>query len=147
MRLAPHVNQMRLAILVNSSAGGLDRAQCEARVHQIREAFTTEGIATEIFLCSPARLSRTARQLASRDLDAVIAAGGDGTVSAVANGLAGTAMPLGVLPLGTLNHFARDIGMPTELADAARAIRDGATERIDVGEINGRVFVNNSSIG
>ena len=138
---------MRLAILVNSAAGGLDRAGCEDRVHQIREAFGSLGVQTEIFVCSPARLTRTARQLASRQFDAVVAAGGDGTVSAVAAGLAGTAMPLAVLPFGTLNHFARDIGMPIDLVDAARAMTYGSTERVDVGELNGRVFINNSSIG
>lgn len=138
---------MRVAILVNAKAGRADRAACEERVRQIHDAFAKEGIATEIFLCSPARLTRTARQLASRSFDAVVAAGGDGTVSAVANGLAGTAMPIAVLPLGTLNHFAKDIDMPLVLDEAVRAIRDGATVSIDVGEVNGRVFVNNSSIG
>jgi diacylglycerol kinase family enzyme len=138
---------MRVAILVNAKAGKADRAACEERVKEIRDACAKEGIAPEIFLCSPARLTRTARQLASRPFDAVVAAGGDGTVSAVANGLAGTAMPLAVIPMGTLNHFAKDIDMPLELADAVRAIRDGETVPIDVGEVNGRVFVNNSSIG
>jgi diacylglycerol kinase family enzyme len=139
--------QMRLAILVNSAAGGLDRAACEDRVRQIRDAFAVLDVQTEIFLCSPARLTRTARQLASHSFDAVVAAGGDGTVSAVAAGLAGTAMPLAVLPFGTLNHFARDIGMPVGIEEAAREIVVGSTERIDVGEVNGRVFINNSSIG
>ncbi|HWO21637.1 MAG TPA: diacylglycerol kinase family protein [Kofleriaceae bacterium] len=138
---------MRFAILVNSSAGVLDRAACEERVGQIRAAFAAQGAKTEISLCEPARLSRTARQLASRSFDAVIAAGGDGTVSAVAAGLAGTAMPLAVIPLGTLNHFAKDLAMPLELDDAVRAICDGTTEPVDVGEVNGHVFINNSSIG
>jgi len=138
---------MRFSILVNSSAGRLDRAACEERVEQVRAAFAALGVQTEILLCEPARLTRTARQLASRSFDAVIAMGGDGTVSAVAAGLAGTAMPLAVVPLGTLNHFARDLGMPLELGDAVRAIRDGANEPVDVGEVNGRVFINNSSIG
>jgi diacylglycerol kinase family enzyme len=138
---------MHFALLVNSSAGSLGQAACEQRVEQIREAFAALGDETEIFLCEPARLTNTARQLASRSYDAVIAAGGDGTVSAVAGGLAGTEMPLAVIPLGTLNHFAKDLGIPLELADAVRAIRDGVPEPIDVGEVNGRVFINNSSIG
>jgi diacylglycerol kinase family enzyme len=138
---------MRLGILVNSSAGRLDRTGSENRVEQIRAAFAALEVQTEIFLCEPARLTRTARQLASRSFDAVIAAGGDGTVSAVAAGLAGTATPLAVIPLGTLNHFAKDLAMPLELGDAVRAIRDGANEPVDVGEVNGRVFINNSSIG
>jgi diacylglycerol kinase family enzyme len=65
----------------------------------------------------------------------------------VAAALVGGEVPLAVLPLGTLNHFARDLGMPDDLEDAARVIADGTLERVDVGEVNGRTFVNNSSIG
>lgn len=138
---------MRVAVLVNSSAGGIDSAACEQRAQEIRDAFSAHGVQSEVFLCPPAQLTRTARQLASRSYDAVVAAGGDGTVSAVASGLVDTHMPLAVLPLGTLNHFAKDLAMPLELEDAAAAIAAGTTERIDVGEVNGRVFINNSSIG
>ncbi len=77
----------------------------------------------------------------------VVAAGGDGTVNAVAAQVAGSKSALGVVPLGTLNHFARDVGIPVEVEDAVRTIAAGARERVDVGTVNGRVFVNNSSIG
>ena len=85
---------------------------------------------------------------AQKDPNAVIVAGGgDGTVSAVASTLAGTGAALGVLPLGTLNHFAKDLGMPLDIDAAARVIAAGQTTCVDVGEVNGRCFVNNSSIG
>ncbi|MBA3500644.1 MAG: NAD(+)/NADH kinase [Myxococcota bacterium] len=138
---------MRVAILLNSKAGKLDRAVCEERAQQIQDAFTKHSVESEVFLCEPARLTRTAQQLASKRFDAVVAGGGDGTVSAVAGGLAGTEMPLAVIPLGTLNHFAKDLAMPQELDDAVRAIAEGENQPIDVGELNGRVFINNSSIG
>ena len=78
---------------------------------------------------------------------AVIAAGGDGTVSAVASVLVDSGTRFGVVPAGTLNHFAKALGIPMEL-DAALAIAAGDTVRtVDVGEVNGRIFVNNSSIG
>ena len=77
----------------------------------------------------------------------VVAAGGDGTVSAVASALVDTSIPLAVLPVGTLNHFARDIGVPEDAAAAVRIALGGKTRDIDVGEVNGRVFINNSSIG
>jgi diacylglycerol kinase family enzyme len=77
----------------------------------------------------------------------IVAAGGDGTVSAVASTVAGTGVALGVLPLGTLNHFAKDIGMPLDIDAAAQVIVAGRTMVVDVGEVNGRCFVNNSSIG
>jgi diacylglycerol kinase family enzyme len=79
--------------------------------------------------------------------DVLVAGGGDGTVSAVAAALVDSDIVLGVLPLGTLNHFAKDLGIPLVLEAAAEAIVSGRTTRIDVGEVNGRVFINNSSIG
>jgi YegS/Rv2252/BmrU family lipid kinase len=80
-------------------------------------------------------------------VSAVIAGGGDGTVNTVANAIVGHDIALGVLPLGTLNHFARDIGVPTDMAEAARVIIAGHTMDVDVGEVNGRCFLNNSSVG
>jgi diacylglycerol kinase family enzyme len=78
---------------------------------------------------------------------AVVAAGGDGTINAVASAVAGTQTPLGVLPLGTLNHFAKDLGLPLDLNDAVRVIADGNARRVDVGRLNDRLFLNNSSLG
>ncbi len=77
----------------------------------------------------------------------VVAAGGDGTVSAVASCLAGSGVSLGVLPLGTLNHFAKDLGLPLDTGAALRVIARGRTIAIDLGEVNGRLFINNSSLG
>jgi diacylglycerol kinase family enzyme len=77
----------------------------------------------------------------------IVAGGGDGTVNAVAGKLAGTDTPLGVLPMGTLNHFAKDAGIPLNLAAAVRNLFTGQVMRVDVGEVNGRVFVNNSGVG
>ncbi len=77
----------------------------------------------------------------------VAAGGGDGTVNAVAGKLAGTDTPLGVLPMGTLNHFAKDAGIPLNLEAAVRNLFTGQVTKVDVGEVNGRVFVNNSGVG
>ena len=74
----------------------------------------------------------------------VVAGGGDGTVNAVAGKLAGTDTALGVLPMGTLNHFAKDIGIPLNLEAAVYNLFTGKIRKVDVGEVNGRVFVNNS---
>jgi diacylglycerol kinase family enzyme len=91
-------------------------------------------------------LSERARR-AAQECDVVAVLGGDGTVNAVATALAGTSTPMLVLPGGTLNHFARDLGVPLDPAEAALLVRDGVQRRVDVAEVNGRVFVNNSSIG
>ncbi|HEX5059078.1 MAG TPA: diacylglycerol kinase family protein [Kofleriaceae bacterium] len=138
---------MKVAILLNARAGGFTQVECEQRTQEILAACRAADVQATAHLCDPARLSVTARQIArDTDVDAVIAAGGDGTVSAVAAGLLGTNVALGVIPLGTLNHFAKDLGIK-DVETAIAAIASGATKRIDVGEVNGRVFINNSSIG
>lgn len=77
----------------------------------------------------------------------VIACGGDGTVNAIARLLAGGDIPLGVLPLGTFNHFAKDAGIPLDMPAAIETVLSGHAVAIDLGEVNGRIFLNNSSIG
>lgn len=138
---------MKVAVIMNAGAGSIGAARARERADAIRAAFADAQVDVTIESCAGERLTSAARAAATRGVDAVVAAGGDGTVSAVAAALVGGEVPLAVLPLGTLNHFARDLGMPTELGDAARAIAGGALERVDVGEVNGRTFVNNSSIG
>ena len=76
-----------------------------------------------------------------------MAAGGDGTVSAVADVVRGSGTALGVIPVGTLNHFARDLGIPLDPAEAVRVIAAGRRVGVDVGEVNGRAFINNASLG
>ena len=77
----------------------------------------------------------------------VVVAGGDGTVACAAQQLAGSDAELGLIPLGTLNHLARDLGLPDKLKDAAKVAATGKPTAIDVGEVNGKVFVNNASVG
>ena len=77
----------------------------------------------------------------------VIVGGGDGSVSSAAQALAGSKATLGILPLGTLNHLARDLGIPPDLKQSAKLIASGQARPIDVAEVNGRTFVNNAAIG
>jgi diacylglycerol kinase family enzyme len=77
----------------------------------------------------------------------VVAGGGDGTVSAVAGALSGSETALGLLPLGTLNHFAKDLGIPLDIDAAVQNVFSGRITTVDVGEVNGRIFLNNSSLG
>jgi diacylglycerol kinase family enzyme len=73
--------------------------------------------------------------------------GGDGTINTGAQAVLERGIPLGVLPLGTLNHFAKDLGIPLELEEAARVVLEGVICKVDAGEVNGRLFLNNSSLG
>lgn len=92
-------------------------------------------------------LRRAAQSALEAGCDALVAGGGDGTVSALASVTVGSEVPLGVLPLGTLNHFAKDVGIPLDLEEALHVILAGHTRSVDVGEVNGRTFINNASLG
>ena len=135
----------KVFVILNAGSGSGNAEDVEARIHEHCRA---SGLSAEIRLASGGSEleAAIAAALAARP-DVVVAAGGDGTVSAVAAALAGSDTPLGVLPVGTLNHFARDAGIPLELEAAVAALAEGRETRVDVGEVNGRVFINNSSIG
>jgi diacylglycerol kinase family enzyme len=90
---------------------------------------------------------RTAKRAKAGEIDAVIVGGGDGTISTVAGALIGHQVCLGIIPLGTLNHFAKDLGIPLSLDEAIEMISTGVYRDVDVGEVNGQIFINNSSIG
>lgn len=132
-------------VIINASAGA---AGGEALGRSVAEAFSSCGAEARVRLARGGEeVAELARLALSDGARAVVAGGGDGTVSAVASELAGTGRALGVLPLGTLNHFAKDLGLPLTLEEAARGLCDGREVLVDVGEVNGRVFVNNSGLG
>lgn len=135
----------RWLVLVNRASGPGSR-DSEALHDRIVRAFAATERAADVRLIAPDALADTVRA-ARGAYAAIVVAGGDGSVSAAAGVLAGTGTTLGVLPCGTLNHFARDIGMPGGIEAAVAALVGGVTARVDVGEVSGRVFVNNSSVG
>ena len=92
-------------------------------------------------------IAETARQAVRDGCATVVAAGGDGTIMAVASALNGSDCALGVLPLGTFNFFARGYGIPEDPEGAAEVIAAGHARPIDLGAVNGRLFLNNASIG
>ena len=92
-------------------------------------------------------IGETVRRAVQDGAEAVLAAGGDGTAMAVAGSVLGTGRAFSHIPLGTFNYFARGIGLPEDPFEAARAIANGVAKPIEVGTVNGRVFLNNASIG
>ncbi len=133
-----------MKVLLNAGSGtGSD----ESVRQRIADSFAANGLTAELILARGSDLTELARQAARGNSQVIVAGGGDGTINAVASELAGTDKTLGVLPLGTLNHFAKDLGIPLELDAAVQVLRDGQTVNVDVGEVNGRVFVNNSGLG
>jgi diacylglycerol kinase family enzyme len=135
---------MRLKILLNTAGGS---AGDDSLPQRIVEAFARQGVVAEVATVPGDALQDTARAALEAGYDGVVAGGGDGTINAVAGVLAGSGRPFGVLPLGTLNHFARDLGLPRDMAEAAAVIAAGATRPVDVASVNGQIFVNNSSVG
>ncbi len=136
-----------MIVILNRTAGGAD-VKPEESDAKIRELFQTHG--AEARIVNPDRekdLAALAREAAEGTEDTVVAGGGDGTISAVASALADSGKTLGVLPLGTLNHFAKDLQIPLDLPGAIETIMRGQTTAVDVGQVNDRVFINNSSLG
>lgn len=134
-----------IPVIVNSAArSGQSRAQIEA----LPGLFDQMGLRTHLIdVRGGADSEREIDAALAERPPLVVAGGGDGTLSAIASRLVGTGIPLGVLPLGTLNHFAKDLGVPLPLGDAVRVIAAGHTTDVDVGEVNGRIFINNSGLG
>src|SRR3954451_15419919 len=132
-------------VLINRAGGAASRDPeiGETVAKALREA----GVEAEVELIEGGDCSVRCRTSAERGDEIVIVGGGDGTIGAAASVLAGTKTKLGILPLGTLNHFARDLGIPTELDEAAKVIAAGKERRVDVAEMNDRTFINNSAIG
>ena len=142
---------MKIAVILNSASGTVLRLGADGLLVTLNAAFGAVGVDADLNWVSSDDLRASANATLLRakggEIDAVVVGGGDGTVRTVAGMLVETGVPLGVLPLGTLNHFAKDLGIPMELDAAAAVIAASATRPIDVAEVNGEVFLNNSSIG
>ncbi len=134
-----------IPVILNANAG---RGFPPERREELVKMFSEEGLQVEILAASRGEevVDLTRRALAQRP-PFIIAAGGDGTVSAVASCLRGERVPLAVLPIGTLNHFARDLALPTDLREAVKVIVQGRPIGVDLGEVNDRAFINNASLG
>ena len=141
----------RVEVLLNASAGAIERDGADRLRDELEAAFAEHAMSARLEFLKGADLrsgAERALQRATRgELDAVIASGGDGSIRTVAGVLADSGVPLGVIPLGTLNHFAKDLNIPISIADAVGVIAAGETRAVDVGQVNGHIFINNSSIG
>jgi len=133
-----------LHVIVNKN-GGTAAKMGDALVGDLEKAFAQSGVTAEVAALDGKQIPE-AIEAAARS-GRVIVAGGDGTAAGAAQILAGSDTELGLLPLGTLNHLARDIGIPADLGEAAEVAANGRPTKIDVGEVNGQIFVNNASIG
>ena len=133
----------RICVIANPGSGRNSRGDTA-----LAAAMAVLGDAAELRRCAPGSgIARAVRGAIADGFGAIVAAGGDGTVVAVAQSLIGTPVPMGILPLGTFDYFARGLGLPQDPAEAARAILSGEPRPQSVGEVSGQVFLNNTSIG
>ncbi len=128
-----------LTVVVNSAAGS---AEHDAEVHLITDALPDARI---IRIDESTQLETTLRESAN-SATALGVLGGDGTIGAAAASAIESGIPLLIFPGGTLNHFARDLGVD-RVADAISAFREGNLVEVDVGCIDGRMFLNTASFG
>lgn len=137
-----------LHLVINCASGaGLGERLAEFARDRCQEA----GRALTIHMPSqPGELDRLGQQIrvtAEATGATVIAAGGDGTVRTLAKALLGSTIPLGVIPLGTFNFFARNYGIPEDFDEALRIIFDGSVRHVQLGQVNDELFLINASLG
>lgn len=135
---------MRLpaTVILNTAAG---TGELQTRVQSL---LLDWGIEATVEEASNGRdLEGLTREALDRGCQTIVAGGGDGTISSIASQLLGSDVDFGVLPLGTLNHFAKDLQIPLALEAAVKNLLEGRPLRVDAAKVNGRVFVNNSGLG
>jgi diacylglycerol kinase family enzyme len=135
--------QRAVTCILNSKAGSQGRTDAGAYIERIA---AEHGREVRILMSTGGDLATLAKK-AGETSGVVAAGGGDGTINAVASGLVDGEAALGVLPMGTLNHFAKDMRIPLDFEGAVETLFTGVETRVDVGEVNGRIFLNNSSVG
>jgi YegS/Rv2252/BmrU family lipid kinase len=136
---------MSVSVLLNRGGGTI--AADPSIPDKVAAALKAAGVDAKVELIDGGDCEVRAKAIAERKDKLVIVGGGDGSISAAASALIGSETALGILALGTLNHFARDLGIPADLDQAARLIAAGHERQVDVAEMNGRIFINNSAIG
>src|SRR5213075_1235222 len=135
----------RIPVLLNRGGGAL--AGNPKLPEEVEKALVAAGLEVEVELLSGGDCAVRCQAIAKRGDPLLIIGGGDGTISAAASALVAGKTRLGILPLGTRNHCARDLKIPTDLDEAAALIAAGEERRVDVAEMNDRIFINNSAIG
>lgn len=136
---------VKIEVIINASSGASDKEVVRSRLVDL---FAAKEVEASITLArNGPEVIDLAQKAARSDADTIVAGGGDGTISSVASTVIGSDKSLGVLPFGTMNHFAKDLHIPLDLEGAVNTIVAGHKTQVDVGEVNGRIFLNNSSLG
>lgn len=135
------------AVLVNANAGAVLQMGADHFCQTIRHAFAQSAVEAEVHVVKARQLRDRLTRLIGESHDLVVVSGGDGTVSEMLPELIGAPMPVAVLPLGTLNLLASDLGLVQDVAGNIAAIADGRAVAVDVGTLNGKPFHSISGLG
>ena len=139
------MSSKRAIVILNRGSGRQNGDQAEST---IRAAFARHGITAEfIHIDKRNDPASAARQALSMAEGIIAVAGGDGTISGVSSAMKDQDRPLGIIPQGTFNYFARSMGIPEDLQEAVDVIAGGESRAVHVATINGETFLNNASIG
>lgn len=131
-------------VIMNPGSGAGNKA---VLTRAIETAFTAQGWQVAFVWVGRRNVHTRARRTVAQAPGTLVVAGGDGTINAVASACVEADRPLGIVPAGTFNYIARHLGLPTEVAPAVSAMINGHVRRVDMGEINGRMFLNNAGLG
>jgi diacylglycerol kinase family enzyme len=139
---------MKIALVLNSGAGTLRGSDTTAVAAKVAAIFQKQGheVSTTLAMGREA-IAAIQRIAAAKQVDVVVAGGGDGTISAAAAACATGGTALGVLPLGTMNLFARSLKIPLAIEPAAEALAAGEIAAVDIARVNGRTFVHVLALG
>lgn len=145
---APEGVGLDVALVLNRHAGTLRGLNAERTAEEIAEVFRAAGHRVRLELHSGRSAAEAIERICrGKACDAIVVGGGDGTVSAAAAAAARSGLALGILPLGTMNLFARSLGIPLDLRLAAAALASGKVGAVDIGVANGRHFVHHVTFG
>lgn len=135
----------RILVILNTDSGdGVEGASSG----EIEKLFADRGHKASVqSISAGGNIAQLVSEAGGPSVTCVVAAGGDGTICGVVDALVGTDMELGVIPLGTFNYFARSFKIPQEVAPAVDVICAGLSRPINVGSVNGTIFLNNASLG
>ena len=133
-----------IEVIINSGSGSV---LADETARSLRDRFIAHGVPANVHLTTDGREIEPLAKHAVEDADIIVAGGGDGTISTIAREVSAAGKTLGILPLGTLNNFSKDLGIPQTIDGAVSTIANGDVRTIDLAEVNGRTFINNSSIG
>jgi diacylglycerol kinase family enzyme len=138
---------MKILAVINEGAGSVSEDNTDEEEKKMKGEFAKNNLDADVKVLPAEKIADTVKEGLKKGYNVIAAGGGDGTISNVAEIICRTDKTLAVLPAGTLNHFAKDLNIPLTTEEAIKNIAEGKPAEIDTAEVNGKIFINNSSVG